>query len=132
MLRSSILWTVGILVALPTLSQAQGIGSDEVTRQVLRGNVGPYQGASYHERYHYGSIQPIYGVWNSRSFYDLEYLDRIDRQEKFGHRWPSAKYGSDFQVERINREYMQRTEQIENPRIRANVGVGFFGRLRNR
>lgn len=130
MLRYSLAISLLCVGVMPLALHAQGIGSDEVTRQVLPGNIGPYQGASYHERYHYGNIQPL-GIWNSRSFYDLEYLDRLDRQEKFGHRWPSAKYGSDFQVERINREYMQRMDQLDRPRIRASVGGGwFFGRVR--
>jgi hypothetical protein len=124
---------LALLLALPLASYAQGTGADEVTRQVLPGNVGPYMGAAPHERYHYGNIQPLYlGGWNSRSFYDAEYLDRLDRQEKFGHRWPSAKYGSEFQVNRINNEYLQKSEQLDRPsRVRVGIG-GFFGRGRIR
>lgn len=130
MLRSRTFFTLMFLLALPAIGFAQGTGVDEVTRQVLPGNVGPYEGASYHNRYHYGNIQPL-GIWNSRSFYDLEYLDRLDRQEKFGHRWPSAKYGSDFQVERINREYVKRVEDQNRSRGRFSFGAGaFFGRAR--
>jgi hypothetical protein len=125
---------VGLLLLTPALTLAQGTGPDEITRQVLPGNVGPYQGASSHERYHYGSIQPFPMFMNARSahsFYDLEYLDRLDRQEKFGHRWPSAKYGSEFQVNRINREYVDRSERIERSRGRFLFSGGaFFGRWR--
>lgn len=130
MLRLSALLSVTIFLAMPLAGYAQSTGVDEVTRQALRGNVGPYEGASYFERYHYGNIQPL-GMWNSRSFYDLEYLDRLDRQEKFGHRWPSAKYGSEFQVNRINNEYEKRVEQQERTRSRFSFGTGaFFGRVR--
>lgn len=129
MLRLAVL-SVAFFLAMPLASYAQGTGADEVTRQVLRGNVGPYYGASYYERYHYGNIQPLNLTWNSRFFYDAEYQDRLDRQEKFGHRWPSAKYGSDFQVNRINQEYLQRSEQLEKPR-RWTIGTGaFWGRAR--
>lgn len=131
MMKTSFVLSFAALLSLPLASYAQGSGSDEVTRQVLPGNIGPYYGASYFERYHYGNIQPLYLNWNSRSFYDMEYLDRLERQEKFGHRWPSAKYGSEFQVNRINQEYLQKSERLDNPRVRASVGGGiFFGRWR--
>lgn len=130
MLRISTVIAVSLFLALPLAGYGQSTGVDEVTRQALRGNVGPYEGASYFERYHYGNIQPL-GIWNSRSFYDLEYLDRLDRQEKFGHRWPSAKYGSEFQVERINREYIKRMDDLDKSRNRFSFGSGvFFGRVR--
>ncbi len=133
MMRPSTLLSVAFLLAIPLASYAQGIGSDEITRQANRGNVGPYEGASYYERYHYGNIQPLYAFWNSRQFYDMEYLDRLDRQEKFGSRWPSAKYGSEFQVERINRDFTRRMDQLDNPKAQVTVsGGGFFSRFRNR
>jgi len=129
MMRHAII--VSALLLTPVLSYAQGSGPDEVTRQVLPGNVGPYMGASPHERYHYGNIQPLYLNFDSRTFYDLEYLDRLDRQEKFGHKWPSAKYGSEFQVNRINKEYIERSDRLENSRGRVFFGGGaFFGRSR--
>lgn len=130
MSKTHSLYTLIFFLALPLASFAQSTGVDEITRQALPGNVGPYQGASYFERYHYGNIQPL-GLWNSKSFYDLEYLDRLDRQEKFGHKWPSAKYGSDFQVERINREYVKRVEDQDRARGRVSASAGFFfGRFR--
>jgi hypothetical protein len=130
MLRASTLIAVTLFLALPLAGHAQSTGVDEITRQALRGNVGPYEGASYFERYHYGNIQPL-GIWSSRSFYDLEYLDRLDRQEKFGSRWPSAKYGSEFQVERINREYIKRMDDLDKSRSRFSFSTGaFFGRVR--
>ena len=130
MLRINCILAVTAFLALPLAGYGQSTGVDEVSRQALRGNVGPYEGASPFERYHYGNIQPL-GIWNSRSFYDLEYLDRLDRQEKFGHRWPSAKYGSEFQVDRINREYIQTNEKLERTRGRFSFGGGaFFGRVR--
>jgi hypothetical protein len=130
-MRAATLYTLAFVLALPLASYAQGTGPDEITRQAYRGNVGPWEGASYHERYHYGAVQPLYGIWNSRNFYDLEYLDRLDRLEKFGHRWPSAKYGSEFQYGRIENEYQKRNEQLDHPRVRASVGGGFlFGRSR--
>lgn len=130
MLRNSTLLSIALLLAWPLASFAQGTGADEVTRQVLRGNVGPYYGASYYERYHYGNIQPLNITWDRKFFYDAEYQDRLDRQAMFGHRWPSAKYGSDFQVNRINQEYLQKTEQIEKP-SRFSIGFGsFWGRVR--
>ncbi|HMO34708.1 MAG TPA: hypothetical protein PKA06_01570 [Gemmatales bacterium] len=125
-------WTIlaGLLL-VPAISFAQGSGPDEVSRQVLPGNVGPYMNASPHERYHYGNIQPLYLNFGASSFYDLEYLDRLDRQEKFGHRWPSARLGSEFQVNRINNEYLERTERLERTRGRIFVGGGlWFGRSR--
>ena len=132
MLRNTALVSLTFVLLAPLGSYAQSTGVDEVTRQALRGNVGPYEGASPFERYHYGNIQPL-GPWNSRSFYDLEYLDRLDRQEKFGHRWPSAKYGSEFQVDRINREYIQRMDDLDRNRSRFSVDGGvFFGRARYR
>lgn len=132
MLRPSALLSVTFLLAMPLAASAQGIGSDEITRQANRGNVGPYEGASYYERYHYGNIQPLYAFWNSRQFYDMEYLDRLDRQEKFGSRWPSAKYGSEFQVERINREYLQRIQKNDHSNLSFSAGGGYFSRWRSR
>lgn len=129
MMRSATI--VGLLLLTPLFANAQGSGPDEVSRQVIPGTLNPYMGASPFERYNYGNIQPLYLNFNARSFSDLEYLDRMDRQEKFGHKWPSAKYGSEFQQNRINNEYIERTERLENNKGRFSFSGGaFFGRSR--
>jgi len=114
---------------LPTF--AQGTGVDELQRQLGPAVTTPYLGANLMERYNYHPYTPLYLNWNSRQFYTQEYLDRMDRLEKFGDRWPSAKYGTEFQVNRIQNAYAQRMEIVDGPRPRVWFGGGvLFGRFR--
>jgi hypothetical protein len=60
----------------------------------------------------------------------MVYQDRMDRLEKFGDRWPSAKYGTEFQVNRIQNEYAKDIGVYEAPRRGWFSGGGLFGRWR--
>jgi hypothetical protein len=126
---------LGLLVlSFPGIAPAQGLGPDELTRQVNPGVVPPYEGAGQVERYSYNRYMvPLYFHWDAQRFYDLEYQDRLERQAKFGWRWPSAKQGSDFQVQRIQSDYERRAESLESMRNRRGWYVGggaVFGRVR--
>lgn len=123
--------TLGLawFLGLPALGFGQSSAPDELHRQLSPGVTAPYGGANFMERYNYHPYQPLYLNWDSSRFYSLEYLDRLDRLEKFGHRWPSAKFGTEFQVNRVDQEYARRVEQVESPRVDARGGF-FFGRFR--
>jgi hypothetical protein len=108
-----------------------GFGQDELHRQLGPGVVAPYYGANLMERYNYYPYAPLYLNWDSQRFHSLVYMDRMDRLEKFGDRWPSAKYGTEFQVNRIQNEYAKDTGVYEDrPRRGWFSGGVLFGRWR--
>ncbi len=95
---------LGLVLALPCFCLAQGFSSEELERGVRPGASVPYDGAPFSQRYNdFGPI--FYHGFDANSFAYLEYLDRLDRQRKFGYLWPSSKCGSDYQVEQIDRDY---------------------------
>jgi hypothetical protein len=133
MLRFGTMLAVVAALGLPSSGFGQGLGPDELTRQVNPGVAPPEQGAGHFERYNLNRYMiPYYLNFNARQFYYLEYEDRLDRGAKFGDRWPSAKYGPEFQLRRIENDYERRVEQIEaHPARRGWFSGGvFFGRLR--
>jgi len=132
------LGTMLFLVSLfiwPQPCQAQGgLGPDELSRQVNRGVVPPYEGAGQVERYNHNLYMvPLYLNFDSQRFYHQEYQDRLDRLAKFGDRWPSAKYGSDFQLQRVENEYDRQAQSIDEKKSHRHWTFGsgaFFGRYR--
>ncbi len=134
MIRYGTMLAALVVLSLPSMSNAQGLGPDELTRQVNPGIVAPYLGAGHVERYNYNQYMvPMYFYWDSQRFYDLEYEDRLDRWAKFGHRWPSAKRGSDFQLQRIQKEQERRAQVIDESSSRRGRWFGggvFFGKSR--
>lgn len=66
----------------------------ETERQLAPGVYVPFDGAGYVQRYHYGAgvIYP-YGYRRGAQFKYIEYLDRLDRSEKFGYRRPRLPNG---------------------------------------
>lgn len=99
----------GLIFLAAEPCQAQSFMSQELLRQLSPGASFPHEGETLTQRYGYNIGAPFYPGFNTSRFSYLEYLDRLDRQEKFGHLWPSRKYGSDYQVEMIQREYWQHT-----------------------
>lgn len=66
------------------------IGWGEYDRQLQPGAVIPYDGAPFSERYgFYAGPSFYYGSGNYyNNFLYMDYLDRLDRAEKFGYRRP--------------------------------------------
>jgi hypothetical protein len=75
--------------------RAQGFGSIEYLRNLGPGAVVPWEGAPLSERY--GYLRPsdgaIYLNWPAGKFDYLEYIDRVERAEKFGYRIPRPPCG---------------------------------------
>ena len=67
------------------------IGWREYDRQLQPGAVTPYDGAPFSERYGYYAGPAFYlGTAGSyEHFVYMDYLDRLDRAEKFGYRIPA-------------------------------------------
>jgi hypothetical protein len=130
MRRYSMMLGLVVVLATTQVSFAQTNGPDELQRQVNPGVVAPYLGANLMERYNYHPYIPLYLNFDSQRFYYLEYQDRLERAAMFGHRWPSAKFGPEFQFQRIDNEYNRQVEVLERPhRFRTGGGL-FFGRFR--
>jgi hypothetical protein len=93
-------------LGLPGDSRAQGLGIrwSEYDRQLAPGASVPYDGAPYSERYgfyagpaFYFGIGVGWGYPNTRcvasEFDYIEYIDRVERAEKFGYRIPPPPRG---------------------------------------
>lgn len=75
-------------------AQAQlGFGGGEAERALRPGVYVPYEGAPFSHRYFYETGSMLYYGFNTRNFSYLEYLDRVDRAEKFGYRIPPDPFG---------------------------------------
>lgn len=72
---------------------AQGFANGELERSLRPGVLFPYDGAGYSHRYNYDIGSVFYLNYDASRFAYLEYLDRLERQEQFGHRWPSSRFG---------------------------------------
>lgn len=70
-----------------------GIGGGEAERALRPGVYVPYDGAPFSHRYAYEPGSFLYYGFNARNFNYLEYLDRVDRAEKFGYRLPPDPFG---------------------------------------
>jgi hypothetical protein len=85
-----------------------GIGGGEIDRQYRPGAYVPYDGAGFMHRVNYEAGPALFLGYDGRRLAYLDYLDRLERQQCFGHLWPSAKCGPVYQIERIEREYWQK------------------------
>jgi len=134
MIRFGMMLGLAMIVIWPQQSQAQGIGPDELSRQVNPGVVPPYEGAGQVERYNHNLYMvPMYLNFDAQRFYSAEYQDRLDRWAKFGDRWPSAKNGPEFQLQRIQHDYDRQAQKIEEQKTRHRWffgGGATFGRVR--
>lgn len=75
-------------------AQAQGFLGRETIRQLQPGVPITHDGMSYAQRYHYGAgIQTFFPYCDYGRYRYIEYLDRLDRSEKFGHRLPDLPPG---------------------------------------
>ncbi len=87
-------WATVLLLGYAQQSQAQAFVSREIERQLQPGSSIPFGGANYAEWYHYGAgVNYFYPGYRRGQFQYLEYLDRLDRAEKFGYRRPSLPRG---------------------------------------
>ena len=64
------------------------IGWGEYDRQLQPGAVTPYDGAPFSERYGYYAGPMLYLGTGYDHFVYMDYLDRLERAEKFGYRIP--------------------------------------------
>jgi hypothetical protein len=77
------------LLALPRAGHAQAFGGGEYERALRPGAYVPYDGASFSHRYNYEYGPVLYLNQGPRTLYYLDYLDRVDRAERFGYRMPN-------------------------------------------
>jgi hypothetical protein len=96
---------LALLCILPLPCHAQGFGGGELERSLRPGPYTPYDGAGFSHRYNYEFGPIFYPGYNSSRWAYLEYLDRLERLEHFGHRWPSSRFGRQYQIQRIENEY---------------------------
>jgi hypothetical protein len=80
-------------LALPVAASAQVITNGEIERGLRPGPRMPYDGSPQTLRYNYdlgGAFFYLGGSGRQLSY--LEYLDRVDRAERFGYRMPPNPY----------------------------------------
>ena len=91
MTKSALRWGAALLVfagAVP-IAQAQVITNGEIERGLRFPGTTPFDGETYTQRYSQGlGAANVYLNGDSRRLYYLDYLDRLDRAEKFGYRMP--------------------------------------------
>jgi hypothetical protein len=102
-----ILLGMALCMTVTETSLAQGFGNGELQRAIRPGAYVPYDNAPYSHRYYFDQGYQFFPHYDSANFAYQEYLDRLDRQQNFGHLWPSAKYGPEYQVWQIERDYWQ-------------------------
>jgi hypothetical protein len=73
---------------LPAGAGAQVFSSVEIERGLRPGVYVPYEGAPLTQRYAYETGAFLYFGGSARELYLLDYLDRLDRAERFGYRPP--------------------------------------------
>jgi hypothetical protein len=79
-------------VALTGSIDALGWGGGEYERALRPGAYVPFDGASYSQRYAYETGSFFYPTMNPNQLIYLEYLDRLDRAQKFGYQLPRDPY----------------------------------------
>src|SRR5947208_1534885 len=72
---------------------AQVISGAEVSRGLGPGVYIPYDGATVTQRYNYYPGAFLYFNGSARQQHTLDYLDRLDRAERFGYRPPPNPFG---------------------------------------
>jgi hypothetical protein len=134
------------LAAAASPAHAQMIWGGEYERAMRPGAYVPYDGAPYMQRYNFDYGPGIYpfgfGGSASRLWY-MEYLDRVDRAEKFGYAMPHEPYFAahphaaqphavgETVVVPESAQTLPAQTVIEEPRVRFGFGI-LFGRWRTR
>jgi hypothetical protein len=77
-----------LFAALAGPCRAQAIGGGEFERAMRPGAYVPYDGAPFSHRYGFEYGPVLYLNQDPGRLYYLEYLDRLDRAERFGYRIP--------------------------------------------
>jgi hypothetical protein len=95
------------VLALPAPVRADhiGIGGGEEERSLRPGAQTPYDGMGRMYRINYDFRPAFYFHYDAHRLAYQDYLDRLDRQQSFGHGWHSSKQGPCFQIMRIEQEY---------------------------
>jgi hypothetical protein len=83
--------TVCLWAALAAPAGAQVITSEPIDRGLRIGTYGPYEGVPYTQRYGYKTGAMFYLGGDARQLYSLDYLDRLDRAERFGYAPPAPR-----------------------------------------
>ena len=95
MLRTTIPGVVALCLT-PWLARpvhAQSFGGGEFERAMRPGVYVPYDGAPFSHRYNYGIGPVFYFNGDAQRLWTLEYLDRVDRADRFGYRPPTPTPG---------------------------------------
>lgn len=72
-----------------SVANAQSFSTYELDRYYRGGAYLPFDGMPYTQRYNYGLESGIfYPGYNAQNLIMMDYLDRLDRAEKFGYRTP--------------------------------------------
>ncbi len=79
---------LGCLLALPTVGQAQSWWGGDLERGFRPGAAALHDGAPFSHRYHYYAGPVFYPGMDAQRLWNLYYLDRLDRAERFGYRPP--------------------------------------------
>jgi hypothetical protein len=72
----------------PAAAGAQTLWNGEMERGMRPGVYVPYDGAPLSQRYAYQTGGFLYFGGSARQLYLMDYLDRLDRAERFGYRPP--------------------------------------------
>ena len=67
-------------------------GGAEYDRGLRYRNTTPYDGEPYTQRYSYGTGNILYFNGDARQLWYLDYLDRVDRAQKFGYPMPADPF----------------------------------------
>jgi hypothetical protein len=78
---------------LPATAGAQVFSNAEIERGLRPGVYVPYDGAPLSQRYAYQTGGFLYFGGSARQLYLMDYLDRLDRAERFGYRAPPDPFG---------------------------------------
>lgn len=79
---------LGCLLALPAVGNAQGFWSSDLDRGFRPGASARYDGAPFSHRYNYYTGPVFYPGMDAQSLWNVYYLDRLDRAERFGYQPP--------------------------------------------
>jgi hypothetical protein len=122
------------LLGAAGLAQAQSISGGDFSRYLRPGYNFPSDGEPFSHRYGYDTgMSYFYLNGNGRNLWYLEYLDRVDRAEKFGYRVP---YDPHFEGHPVVIEHAAPAAPAETvvepaPVSHRRVGVG-WGLFRRR